>query len=96
MSTRKKKPRTAKVRAQDTARQRRKRERDAKHRAAVGAQKFKWETYTGTRADLELMQQVGGFDEPAEVITLAVRYLAGLARRDPAAFMDAMNPRNPV
>ncbi len=42
------------------------------------------------------MQQVGGFEEQDEVITLAIRYMAGMARRDPAAFLQAMNPRNPV
>ncbi|MNN97426.1 hypothetical protein D3C81_2165880 [compost metagenome] len=57
---------------------------------------MKLETYAGTRCELALMCQVGGYDEPAEAITLAIRYLAGLARRDPAAFLAAMDPRNPV
>ncbi|MFN9529661.1 MAG: hypothetical protein ACK561_09960 [Pseudomonadaceae bacterium] len=96
MSTRKKKPRTAKVRAQDTARQRRKRELDARHREAVGAKTFKWETYTGTRDDMECIRQVGGFELVEEGLTLAVRYMAGFARRDPAGFRAAIDPRNPV
>lgn len=91
-----KQQRTDKVRAQDAARQRAKRQRDAQHLQRVGAETIKLTTYRGTRADLALMQAVGGYEEPAEVITLAVRYLAGLARRDPTAFLDAMNPRNPA
>lgn len=96
MSTRKKKPRTAKVRAQDTARQRRKRERDAQHRAAVGAEKFTWETYAGTREDMECIRLVGGFEQVEEGLTLAVRYVANMARRDPAALRAALDPRNLV
>lgn len=91
-----KKPRTDRIRQQDAARQQRKRAREAAHRARVGAQVMKLTTYRGTRADLALMQQVGGFEEVDEVITLAIRYMAGLARRDPAAFQAAMNPRNPA
>jgi len=67
------KTRTDAVRKQDAARQQAKRDRDAQHLERVGAETMKLTTYRGTRADLELMQQVGGFDEPAEVITLAVR-----------------------
>ncbi|WP_300656249.1 hypothetical protein [Pseudomonas sp.] len=91
-----KKPRTDLVRKQDAARQQAKRDRKAEHLERVGAETMKMTTYRGTRADLALMQQVGGYEEPAEVITLAVRYLAGLARRDPAAFLEVMDPRNPV
>lgn len=90
------KPRTDQVRKQDTARQQAKRERDARHLVRVGAEKMTLVTYRGTREDLALMQAVGGFDEPDEAITLGVRYLAGLARRDPAAYLAAMDPRNPV
>lgn len=88
--------RTERIRKQDADRQQAKRDRDAAHRERVGAQVMKLTTYRGTRADLALMRQVGGYEEADEVITLAIRYLAGLARRNPAAFLDAMNPRNPV
>lgn len=88
--------RTDRIRQQDARRQQNKRERDAAHRRRVGAEKTAFVTYRGTRADLELMQQVGGYEERDEVITLAIRYMAGLARRDPAAFVRAMDPRNPV
>lgn len=91
-----KKPRTHRVRQQDADRQQNKRDRDAAHAALVGAEKTKIVTYSGTRADLELMQQVGGYEERDEVITLIIRYMAGLARRDPAAFLAAMDPRNPA
>jgi hypothetical protein len=91
-----KKPRTPRVRKQDAERQQNKRDRDAAHAELVGAEKTKIVTYRGTRADLELMQQVGGYEERDEVITLAIRYMAGLARRDPAAFLAAMDPRSPA
>lgn len=91
-----KKPRTDRIRQQDAARQQRKRAREAAHRARVGAQVMKLTTYRGTRDDLALMQQIGGFEEPAEVITLGIRYLAAMARRDPEAFLAAMDPRNPL
>ncbi|MNZ74253.1 hypothetical protein D3C78_926980 [compost metagenome] len=86
----------ATIRKQNKVRQQNKRDRDRAHRKAVGAETMKLETYAGTRRELALMCQVGGYDEPAEAITLAIRYLAGLARRDPAAFLAAMDPRNPV
>ena len=89
-------PRTPRIRQQDATRQQNKRDRDAAHAELVGAEKTKITTYRGTRADLALMQQVGGFEEQDEVITLAIRYMAGMARRDQAAFLQAMNPRNPV
>lgn len=88
--------RTDRIRQQDASRQQNKRDRDAAHRLAVGAEKFTWETYAGTRADMECIRQVGGFEEVEEGLTLAIRFMAGLARRDPAAFHAAMNPRKPV
>lgn len=84
------------VRKQNAARQQSKRDRIQLHRKKVGAEKIKLEIYKGTRSDLDVMQQVGGYAEAGEAITLAVRYMAGMARRDPAAFAEAMNPRNPV
>lgn len=90
------KPRTDKVRKQDTKRQQNLRDRRAAHREAVGAEPFKMTMYAGTRTDLDTMCQVGGYDEVEEAITLGIRYLAGLARRDPAAFRNIMDPRNPV
>ncbi|MCY1293754.1 hypothetical protein D9M68_456150 [compost metagenome] len=90
------KKRTDRIRQQDASRQQHLRDRRAAHRERVGAQVMKVTTYLGTRNDLELMQQVGGYEEADEVITLAIRYMAGMARRDPAAFHAAMDPRNPV
>lgn len=88
--------RTERIRKQDADRQQAKRDRDAAHRLAVGAEKFTWETYAGTRADMECIRQVCGFEETEEGLTLAIRYVAGLARRDPAACRAALDPRNPV
>lgn len=84
------------IRRQNKDRQQAKRERERKHREAVGAHTFKMDMYAGTRRDLEYLQRVGGFEEIEEALTLAIRYLAGLARRDPAAFLQAMDPRNPA
>lgn len=84
------------VRKQNAARQQAKRDRLQLHRAKVGAEKIKWVIYKGTRSDLDVMQQVGGYTEAGEAITLAVRYMAAMARRDPAVFAEAMNPRNPL
>ncbi|MCQ4242393.1 hypothetical protein [Stutzerimonas stutzeri] len=89
------KQRTDRIRQQDAKRQQALRNRRAEKRARVGAEVMKLTTYQGTRADLELMQQVGGFEEVDEVITLGIRYLAAIARRHPDAFLAAMDPRNP-
>lgn len=91
-----KKERTDRVRRQDASRQQSLRDRRAAHAERVGAEPIKVMTYRGTREDLALMQEVGGYEERDEALTLAVRYMAGLARRDPAAFRAAMDPRNPV
>ncbi|BBT16986.1 hypothetical protein WP8S17C03_30350 [Metapseudomonas otitidis] len=88
--------RNDKIRRQDALRQQAKRNREAAHRAAVGAERTSFITYRSTRADLEQMQQVAGIEERDEAITLAIRYMAGLARRNPEAFLAAMDPRNPV
>jgi hypothetical protein len=88
--------RTERIRKQDADRQQAKRDRDADHRERVGAEVTKLTTYRGTRADWALMMQIGGYEEVDEVITLMTRYMGGMARRNPAAFLDAMNPRNPL
>lgn len=84
------------IRRQNRDRQQARRERERRHREAVGAETFKMEMYAGTRQDLALMQHVGGYEEIEEALTLAIRYMASLARRDPAAFLQAMDPRNPA
>ncbi|MFC2974368.1 hypothetical protein ACFOJE_19420 [Azotobacter bryophylli] len=84
------------IRRQNKDRQQAKRDREREHRKAVGAETFKMEMYAGTRRDLECIQQVGGYMEIEEGLTLAVRYMAGLARRDPEAFRQAMDPRRPL
>lgn len=84
------------VRRQNKDRQQAKRDRERQHREVVGAETFKMEMYAGTRADLAYIQQVGGYEEVEEGLTLVVRYMAGLARRDPDLFRTVMNPRNPL
>lgn len=66
-------------------RQRRRRNALRKHHQKVGATKFRMDLYAGTAAELEFLRQHGGFDEAAELLTLAIHGLADLARRDPAA-----------
>ncbi|WP_160286852.1 hypothetical protein [Pseudomonas knackmussii] len=87
------KQRTDKVRKQDAKRQQNLRDREAAHKQAVGAEKFKMEIYAGTRADIDDMCRVGGFEEVEEAITLGLRYLGNLARRKPEAYLRAMDPR---
>uniref|UniRef100_A0A6H1ZEJ8 Uncharacterized protein n=1 Tax=viral metagenome TaxID=1070528 RepID=A0A6H1ZEJ8_9ZZZZ len=84
------------IRQQNAARQQARRDRRQLRREQVGAEKIKFEIYGGTRRDLDAMQQIGGYTETGEAITLAIRYMAAMARRDPAAFAEAMNPRNPL
>jgi hypothetical protein len=79
------------------------RARSARYRAAkrkqkqvVKAVKFKAELGAGTMADMECIRLAGDLATVEEGLTLAVRYMAGMARRDLQAFRDAMNPRNPV
>lgn len=91
-----KKPRTDKVRKQDTKRQQNLRDRKVAHKQAVGAEKLKLEIYAGTRADIDAMCQVGGFEEEAEAITLGLRFLGNMARRKPEDFLRALDTRNLV
>jgi hypothetical protein len=72
----------------------RKAKREQKQR--VKAVKFKAELGAGTIADMECIRLVGGYITVEEGLTLAVRYMAGMARRNPQAFIKAMNPSNPV
>jgi hypothetical protein len=90
------KPRTDKVRKQDANRQQRLRDREVAHKQAVGSERIKLEIYAGTRADIEDMCQVGGFEEEAEAITLGLRYLGNMARNEPEEYLSALNPRNLV
>lgn len=91
-----KKPRTDKVRKQDAIRQRRLRANRKARKAALGAEKIKLEAYAGTRADIEAVRLVGGFDDEAEAITLGLRLLGNMARRTPAKFRHDIQPRNLV
>ncbi|MDO9625163.1 MAG: hypothetical protein Q7J46_14365 [Pseudomonas sp.] len=69
----------------------------ARQRAeAIGETKFKLKIGAGTAADINCISQAGEYHETAEAVTLALRFMAGLARRDLASFREAMNPRNPV
>lgn len=72
---------------------RRARERASKER--IGAIKLKMVIGAGTAADIECIRLAGNFEEGAEALTLAIRYMASLARQDPATFRNVMSPRAP-
>lgn len=72
------------------------RKRNRERLAAIGATKLKMLIGAGTADDIECIREVGEFKESAEGVTLAIRYMAALARRDPTAFARAINPRNPL
>lgn len=76
------------------------RERSARFRAlkkqrlqAIGASKLKMLVGRGTAADIECIRQIGGFEESAEGVTLCIRYMAAMARRDAQIFRKAIDPR---
>jgi glutamine synthetase adenylyltransferase len=83
-------------RRQARERSARRRERNRKRREAIGETTFKMKMGAGTAADINCIRQFGEYQEAAEAVTLAIRYMAALARRDPLAFRQAMNPRNPL
>lgn len=89
-----KKSRTPRVREQDTQRQRNKRARDAAQAKRLQEEKLKLTTHLGTRDRLEAMRQQGGYKSLDEVVSLTTSYMARLAQRDPAAWREAMDPRN--
>jgi hypothetical protein len=70
--------------ARDRKRKQRLAEENAKVRAAAVPVTF--EAYKGTQADLALICELGGFEEQAEAITLILRNVANLAKRDRHAF----------
>lgn len=77
------------------------RDRSARFRAlktkrlqAIGATKFKMIVGAGTVSDIEYIRQIGSFEENAEAVTLCIRFMAAMARRDEAAFLQAINPRS--
>ena len=66
-----------------------------KHRLqAIGATKLKMVIGSGTAADIECIRQTGGFEESAEALTLCIRFMATMARRDATAFRHAIDPRS--
>jgi hypothetical protein len=67
-------------------RQRRKRLADENAKLRAAAVPVTFEAYKGTQADLALICELGGFEEQAEAITLILRHVANLAKRDRHAF----------
>lgn len=74
------------VRRLNRDRQTRKRLADAAAAVRAEALPITFEAYKGTQADLALICELGGFEERAEAITLILRNVADLARRDRHAF----------
>lgn len=81
---------TAEDRKRRHARIRKRRQRRRQEIAQLRASSVPvtFEAYKGTQADLALICELGGFEEPAEAITLILRNVADLARRDGHAFAE--------
>jgi len=79
---------TAEERKRRHARIRKRRQRRREELATLRAasRPITFEAYQGTQADLALICELGGFEEPAEAITLILRNVAELGRRDHHAF----------
>jgi hypothetical protein len=69
-------------------RKRRQRRREELEKLRASSVLVTFEAYKGTQADIELICAVGGFDEQDEAITLILRNVADLARRDSQAAVD--------
>lgn len=72
-------------------RKRRQRQREAAHKAAVGAKTMQLELYRGTAEALQRLCEKGGFEEPAEVITLLIHGADDLAKRDMSRFTQLVS-----
>lgn len=75
-------------RQQARERQRAKRVRDRKKRAAMQSSVLHLELYKGTREALERICAAGEFEEPAELLTLMIHRLDELQQRDPSRFSE--------
>lgn len=67
-------------------RKRKERQRDAAAALRNGATTITFDAYQGTQDDLALICAEGGFDQVEEAMTLLLRNVADLARRDSHAF----------
>lgn len=81
---------TKEERARRLARDRKRKQRLAEENARVRAEAVPvtFEAYKGTQQDLALICALGGFEEQAEAITLILRNVANLAKRDRHAFEE--------
>jgi len=81
-------PESKEERARRKARERqaRKRLKDAAAAARAQAREVKFDAYKSTQESLELICQLGGFEEEAEALTLIIHNVAELAKRDRHAF----------
>lgn len=77
------------------ARERKRAERDRKRlrRQQLGAREFRMEMYRGTSADLACICTLGEFEEEAEAVTVLLRCVAQLVKRDPSRFKELINIR---
>ncbi|MCP8465214.1 hypothetical protein NK553_14775 [Pseudomonas sp. ZM23] len=74
-------------------RQKAKRERDALRRAVLGGRRFSMDMFQATADALALICQRGGFDEPAEAVTLLLHNVAEIAKRDESRFTELVSTR---
>ncbi|SEQ90066.1 hypothetical protein SAMN04244573_02479 [Azotobacter beijerinckii] len=76
---------TAKTAAE---RKRAQREREAERLKRLGHRVMQLELYQGTADALDRLCQIGGFEQPAEVITLLIHSADQIAKRDPSRFAE--------
>lgn len=80
---------TAKTAAERKAAQR---QREAERRARLGCRVMQLEMYQGTAEALDRICKAGGFEQPAEVITLLIHSADRLSRRDMSRFIEMVSP----
>lgn len=69
-------------------RKRDQRRREKAHLESVGATKFEMTMYRGTSEALQEILEAGGFEEPAEAITVLIHNAAKLVKRDMSQFNE--------
>ncbi|SER26112.1 hypothetical protein SAMN04244573_03235 [Azotobacter beijerinckii] len=69
-------------------RKRDQRKREAERLKRLGRRVMPLELYQGTADALERLCLIGGFEQPAEVITLMIHAADHIAQRDPSRFAE--------
>lgn len=82
---------TAKTAAE---RKRAQREREAERLKRLGHRIMPLELYQSTADALDRLCRLGGFEQPAEVITLLIHSADRIAQRDPSRFAELVSVTN--